>query len=576
VKAGRLDGRNPSSASGFTMRKRIGEILMQERAISRDELEDALKIQKKSPLKLGQILVKKGLVDEDVILKALARQFGLKYQNKLAFAFDESFRRVPVNLIHRSRIVPVARKEAAISVAVADPTDLHPMDDVRSCLRDYRVSFVLAPEAEIMRVIHGGFDQAAAAAREVMDGIREDEYSEFSQLSEDTLDMANEAPIIRMVNAILTQGVQERASDIHVEPYEKTLEVRYRIDGMLHKRLTPPRVIHAGLVSRIKIMANLNIAENRMPQDGRIKIKLAGNEVDIRVSTIPTRHGERVVMRLLNKSDTRYSLATLGFISQMHEQIVRIINEPNGIFLVTGPTGSGKSTTIYGVLTELNQEERNILTAEDPVEYEIEGIGQMQMQEKIGLTFATALRAMLRQDPDVIMVGEIRDQETARIAIQASLTGHMVLSTLHTNDSPSAVTRLVDMGIEPYLITSTVRGVLAQRLVRVICKHCKTAYKPTREELHDIGLKESDLVGGKLYRGAGCPECVNTGYRGRAGIYSLMLMDNEVQRSVLRGDDAEKIGAAAREKQRMVTLQDYGRIRVVEGMTTVEEVLRVT
>lgn len=558
------------------MKKRLGDLLVDEGAISRDELDEALKIQSRSPLKLGQILVKKGILDEEQLMQLLARQFGYKFQNKLNFTFDESFRRIPVNLIHRSRIVPFARKDHVVQVAISDPTDVHPMDDVRSALRDLRVSFVLAPETEITRVIHGGFDQAAAAARDVIEGIKEEEYAEFSQLSEDTLDMANEAPIIRMVNAVLTQGVQDRASDIHIEPYEKHLDVRYRIDGIMHRRLQPPKLIHAGLVSRIKIMANLNIAENRMPQDGRIKIKLAGNDVDIRVSTIPTRHGERVVMRLLNKSDVRYSMDTMGFTAELKEQIRSIIVEPNGIFLVTGPTGSGKSTTLYAALTELNQEERNILTAEDPVEYEIDGVGQMQMQEKIGLNFATALRAMLRQDPDVIMVGEVRDEETARIAIQAALTGHMVLSTLHTNDAPSAVTRLVDMGIEPYLITSTVRAVLAQRLVRVICNHCKTPYKPSAEELADLGIRPGELQDGRLFRGAGCAECVHTGYRGRAGIYSLMRMDGEVQKSVLRGDDADRIFEAARSKQRMLTLQDYGKLKAIEGVTTVEEVLRVT
>ena len=560
------------------MRKQLGELLLEEGIISRDELQEALKIQKKSSLKLGQILIKKGLVEEEQITKVLARQFGFKFQPKLTFKFDDSFTRIPVNLIHRSRLVPVSRQGKTVVVAVADPTDLHPMDDLRASLKDLRVKFVLTPESEVMRVIHGSFDQAAAAAREVMDGMHEEEYSEFADLSEDTMDMANEAPIIRMVNAILTQGTQERASDIHIEPYDKSVEVRYRIDGILHKRLSPPKMIHAGLVSRIKIMANLNIAENRLPQDGRIQIKVAGNEVDIRVSTIPTRYGERVVMRLLNKSNVRYSMETMGFTPELEKDLRKVIAEPDGIFLVTGPTGSGKSTTLYAVLSELNQEERNILTAEDPVEYEIEGIGQMQMQEKIGLTFATALRAMLRQDPDVIMVGEVRDQETARIAIQSALTGHLVLSTLHTNDCPSAVTRLMDMGIEPYLITSTVQAVLAQRLVRVICPKCKTGFKPTPAELNDIGLKVTQLKNGKLFRGTGCEHCAGTGYRGRAGIYSFMDMDTEVQRAVLRGDDADRIGQVARNDSphKMLTLLEYGRIKVIDGITTIEEVLRVT
>ncbi|MCB1314787.1 MAG: Flp pilus assembly complex ATPase component TadA, partial [Leptospiraceae bacterium] len=342
------------------MKKQLGELLLEEGVITREELQEVLKIQKKSPLKMGQILIKKGLVDEEQILETLARQYGYNYESRLNFKYDDTFGRIPVNLIHRSRLVPIERKGQTVRVAIADPANLHPMDDMRLCLKDFRVEFILAPETEIMRVIHGSFDQAAAAAREVMDGMGEDEYSEFADISEDTLDMANEAPIIRMVNAILTQGVQERASDIHVEPFEKHLDVRYRIDGILHRRLTPPKMIHPGLVSRIKIMANLNIAENRLPQDGRIKIKLSGKEVDIRVSTIPTQYGERVVMRLLNKSDVRFSMDTMGFLPRMKSDLETVILEPNGIVLVTGPTGSGKSTTLYAVLSQLNTEGRNI------------------------------------------------------------------------------------------------------------------------------------------------------------------------------------------------------------------------
>lgn len=560
------------------MKQQIGELLLEEGMISREELQEALKIQKKTSLKMGQILVKKGVVDESQILKTLADQYDFPFKATLKFTYDDIFSTIPTNLIHRSRIVPLKKNGRNIEIAISDPSDLHPMDDIRSCLKDFRVNFVLAPEAEIMRIIHGSFDQATQAAREVMEGMDQDEYSEFDSLSEDTLDMANEAPIIRMVNAILTQGVQERASDIHIEPYEKHLDVRFRIDGILHKRLTPPRMIHAGLVSRVKIMANMNIAENRLPQDGRIKIKLSGKEVDIRVSTIPTQYGERVVMRLLNKSDVRFDLETLAFLPRIEKRLRTVIKEPNGIFLVTGPTGSGKSTSLYAILTELNDEDTNILTAEDPVEYELDGIGQMQMQEKINLTFANALRAFLRQDPDIIMVGEIRDEETARIAIQAALTGHLVLSTLHTNDAPSAVTRLLDMGIEPYLITSTVQGILAQRLVRTICKKCIKPYKPSAQELTEIGIKASDLKGGKLYKGEGCDNCVGSGYQGRSGIYSFMEMDSAVQRAVLRGDDSDKINEVATSSKKfpMMSLLEYGRQKVIDGITTIEEILRVT
>ena len=557
------------------MRKPFGEILLEEGVINREELDEVLKIKEKSPLRIGQIIQKKGMAEEADVLKALANQYGYKFENKLNYQSDPIFNKIPRELIERNRLIPIAKKGKTVTVAVANPSEIHPMDDIRQYLKGYRVNFVMSSDTEIMRIIHANFQQASATAEEVMEGLDGDEYADLASLSEDTMDLANEAPIIRMVNAILSQGVQERASDIHIEPYEKTLEIRYRIDGILHPRLSPPRMIHAGVVSRIKIMANMNIAENRLPQDGRIKIKLSGKEVDIRVSTIPTRYGERVVMRLLNKTDVKFSLQTLGFYKDVETNIRNVISEPNGIILVTGPTGSGKSTTLYAVLSELNQTERNIMTAEDPVEYEIAGVSQTQVQEKIGLSFAHCLRTMLRQDPDIIMVGEIRDQDTARIAIQAALTGHLVLSTLHTNDAPSAVTRLIDMGIEPYLITSTVRAVIAQRLVRVICPHCKTTYKPPAGELKDLGITASQLKKGVLYKGAGCDQCVGTGYQGRNGLYEFMEVDNLVQRAILQGKDSEQIREVA-DSQGMITLLEYGRRKVIDGLTTPEEVLRVS
>lgn len=553
--------------------KPFGEVLVSEGVISRDELQDILKIKEKSPLRIGQILQKKGLADEKDIMSALARQYGFRYESSVNYKHDPLFESVPLELLEKGRMVPVEKKGKTVTVAIANPDDLHPLDDLRNRLKGYRLQVLLTSETEIIRIIHSHFQKMNATAEEVMEGLDGDEYPDLDNLSEDTLDLANEAPIIRMVNAVLSQGVQERASDIHIEPYEKSLDVRYRIDGILHKRLSPPKMIHAGIVSRIKIMANMNIAENRLPQDGRIKIKLSGKEVDIRVSTIPTRYGERVVMRLLNKTDVRFSLKTLGLYPEMDKRIRKMIKEPNGIVLVTGPTGSGKSTTLYAVLTELNESERNIMTAEDPVEYEIAGVSQTQVQEKIGLTFANCLRTMLRQDPDIIMVGEIRDQETARIAIQAALTGHLVLSTLHTNDAPSAVTRLVDMGIEPYLITSTVRAVIAQRLVRVICPDCKKAYKPTAEEIADLNIKKTGKM--TFYRGTGCPSCVETGYQGRSGLYEYMEVGNAVQRGILQGKDSEEIRRIALASG-MISLIDFGARKVLDGITTSEEVLRVS
>jgi general secretion pathway protein E len=554
------------------MKKQLGELLLDEGLIDQEGLTEVLKIKEKSPLKLGQILQRKGLVSENDILKILAKQYGYEFYPKLEFRSHPVFQKIPQTIIEKFKIAPFDYKESKrmIYVAISDPEKVHVQDDIRNILKDYRVYFVLAPEAEIVRIFHTYFQKVSAD--EVVEGMQ-DEYSEFSQL-EDTLDLANEAPIIRMVNAILTQAIQERASDIHIEPYEKNFVVRFRIDGILHKRLTPPKVAHAGVVSRIKIMANMNIAENRLPQDGRIKIKLSGKDIDIRVSTLPTRHGEKIVMRLLNKSDIEFNLYNLGIYEDILTQIKKVISQTNGIILVTGPTGSGKSTTLYSILKELNKESVNIMTAEDPIEYELEGVAQTQVHDKIGLTFANILRTMLRQDPDIIMVGEIRDQETARIAIQAALTGHLVLSTLHTNDAPSAVTRLVDMGIDPYLITSSVRAVIAQRLVRVICDNCKESYIPSIDVLEDLKIDPAQFRNKRFYRGAGCEKCVQTGYRGRTGIYEFMLMTPAIQKGVLRELDSESLKEIAL-KEGLVTLFEYGKRKIIDGITTPEEVLRV-
>jgi len=555
------------------MKKPLGELLLDEGVISREDLNEVLKLKEKSPLRIGQILQKKGVADENDILGVLARQYGLSFEKKLHFKNDATFERIPANLIEKYRMVPFEKKGKLIRIALSDPEQVHYQDDLRRHLKGFRVEFVVSTETEINKIFHGHFQRAGEAARDVIEGLAGEEYGDLN-LSDDNADLANDAPIIRMVNAVLTQAVQERASDIHIEPYEKTTVVRYRIDGMLHKRLSPPKAVHAGLISRIKIESNLNIAENRLPQDGRFRKRIAGKEVDIRVSTIPSRHGERVVMRLLNKSDQRFDLDGLGLYPDLLVRIRKVMAQTNGILLVTGPTGSGKSTTLYGMLTELNQESRNIMTAEDPVEYEVAGISQTQVNEKIGLTFASSLRTMLRQDPDIIMVGEIRDAETARIAIQAALTGHLVLSTLHTNDAPSAVTRLADMGIEPYLITSTVRGVIAQRLARRICPHCKTTYTPDMAQILEAGLKPAEAKGKKFARGKGCEHCSNTGFLGRLGIYEYMDMTPSVQRGVLQGKDSESLKEIAA-TEGLITLLDYGRRKILDGETTPEEVLRV-
>ncbi|NBU98230.1 MAG: type II secretion system protein GspE [Spirochaetia bacterium] len=558
------------------MRKTLGEILVEDGIITEKELSESLKTQTKSHLPLGQIIQKKGIAGEIDILRALSKLHGMEFYEKLEFTnFDDIFKNIPLKLIQKSKIVPFNYADEIVYIAITDPTDLHPMDDIKIFLKGFKVKFFLSPETEIDRIIHGHFDRTTADTKEMMDEMVEGELGDLAEnFNDDALDLSNEAPIIKMVNVILSQAVTERASDIHIEPYEKSVIVRYRVDGILHKVLSPPKSYQAGIISRIKIMSNLNIAENRLPQDGRIKLKLAGKDIDIRVSTIPCQYGERVVMRILNKTDQKYSLNTMGLLPHILDKFRKIIYYPHGIILVTGPTGSGKSTTLYSALSELNTPERNIITCEDPVEYQFDGISQMQMQEKIGLTFATGLRAILRQDPDVVMVGEIRDEETARIAIQASLTGHLVFSTLHTNDAASAVTRLVDMGIEPYLITSTVLGFMAQRLVRVICKNCKKPFTPTDLELEPLNISRNELINGTLMRGEGCNLCMGTGYKGRMGIYELLVMNNQIKSVVLQGSDSTKINDVALSTG-MEPLRQYGKMKVIQGFTTQDEVLRV-
>ncbi|MEM7181826.1 MAG: type II secretion system ATPase GspE [Spirochaetota bacterium] len=552
----------------------LGDILVDDGIISQKEYQESVKVLEKSNLSLSQIIQKKGYAGEVDIIKSLARLHSMDFHEKLEFHNEEEiYNRIPFKLIQKSKMVPFHKENNTIFVAINEPTDLHPQDDIRFCLKEYKVKFVLSPETEITRIIHAHFDKTTSDAKEMMDEMVDGGLDDLD-LDNDSLDMSNDAPIIKMVNVILSQGVSERASDIHIEAYEKTVTVRYRVDGILHKVLSPPKSYHAGIVSRIKIMSNLNIAENRLPQDGRIKLKLAGKDIDIRVSTIPCQYGERVVMRLLNKTDQKYSLDMMGFTQHLMDPYRKLIYQPHGIILVTGPTGSGKSTTLYSSLTELNTPERNIITCEDPVEYQIDGISQMQMQEKIGMTFATGLRAILRQDPDVVMVGEIRDEETARIAIQASLTGHLVFSTLHTNDAASAATRLIDMGIEQYLITSTVLGFIAQRLVRRICTDCRTSYEPDDKELESLGLRREDLQDGKLFKGAGCSKCMGTGYKGRIGIYELLVMNSEIKKAILRGADASELNDIAIATG-MENLRRYGLGKVIEGVTTPDEILRV-
>jgi len=559
--------------------KQIGKILVERNRITAEQLQEALLVQQSSGTRLGQILVKKGYTTEGHVLEAFAEQYGFTYKEILDFRDQDSIlKNVPAGFLKSNRIVPFDSTGNRISVAISDISRIQPVDDLMRLFSKRKPVIFVTAETEIYRIINTHFENIQAETTdEIIENLEESDFEILSKTSGETadiLDTANDAPIIKLVNTIIKQAVHERASDIHFEVYEKDLVVRFRIDGVLYRMFTPPKKFQDSIISRIKIMANLNIAENRLPQDGRIQVKVGGKEIDIRVSIFPTYYGERIVLRLLNKSDMSFDLANIGFSKKNLETFSSLIEMTHGILLVTGPTGSGKSTTLYSVLTKLNREDVNILTVEDPIEYQLYGISQMQTKPKIGLTFAAGLRSILRQDPDIVMIGEIRDLETAEIAVQSALTGHKVFSTLHTNDAASGVTRLVDMGIEPYLISSAVNAFLAQRLARKICPECIETYKPDARELARAGLTKNMLKKGNLYRGKGCPACLNTGYSGRVGIFELLAVSDSIKRLVMTGADATTIKEQAL-KEGMVTLLQDGINKVIDGVTTLDEVLRV-
>ncbi len=561
--------------------KPLGSILVEKQFLTREELQELLALQKNSNLRLGQLAVKKGYVaSEDIILDALSEQFGIPYQGHLDFEDHQNvFGKIPVYFLKKNRITPFRVSGKVIFVAMADPLNLYPFDDLKILFPNYDFEFVLTSDTEIQRVINSHFDLLKSEATgEVIEGLEDSDLEILSSPvfeTEDILDMANEAPIIKLVNMIITQAVNDRASDIHLEPYEKELLVRFRIDGILYQMFTPPKKFQGAITSRIKIMANLNIAENRLPQDGRIQIKIGGKDIDIRVSVFPTYYGERIVLRLLNKTDMKFDLHSLGFSKDTLNGFEHLIKKTYGIILVTGPTGSGKSTTLYSVLNTLMTPDINILTVEDPIEYQLDGVGQMQVKPKIDLTFANGLRSILRQDPDIIMIGEIRDLETAEIAVQSALTGHRVFSTLHTNDAASGITRLIDMGVEPFLITSSVNAFLAQRLVRKLCSHCRESYKPTNKMMAELGISAARAKSARLFRAVGCDKCLNTGYTGRTGIYEFLPVSNDIRKMIMAHAEAYQIKEQA-VKEGMLTLFQDGMAKALEGITTVEEVLRVS
>ena len=542
---------------------RLGEILIERKLLAGDDLERALEMQKERGEKLGKVLVDLGFVAARDVLAALSEQLSIPLVSiQEPPASSPETEALSPRFLRQSRCLPLAIYDHSVRLAMADPLDFETISAVKTCT-GLRVEPVLAPEQEIVDAIDRYYGESAhkAEAETDFDG------ASMSEDLEHLRDMASEAPVIRLVNAMIAQAVEKRASDIHIEPFDKEFRIRFRIDGLLYNQDPPPREMKAAIISRVKLMAKLNIAERRLPQDGRIKIKTIGREVDLRVSTLPTLYGESVVMRLLDRSaGDFYDLYSLGFDEHILHRMEHFTSMPHGIFLVTGPTGSGKSTTLYSALKRINQTDKKIITIEDPVEYQMDGINQIHVNPQIGLTFASGLRHIVRQDPDVIMVGEIRDRETADIAIRAALTGHFVYSTLHTNDAPSAITRLTDMGVENYLITSSLVAVLAQRLVRVICPRCKVS----------AGIRMTpfgDQI--ETFKGAGCGPCFGSGYVGRVGIFELMEMNDEIRGLIMKNADAVNITQAAL-RSGMRNLREDGWLKVQSGVTTADEVIRVT
>lgn len=557
--------------------KKLGEILQEITRISPETVRDALQAGGGKE-RIGELLIKSKEIDEVDVLRALGVQYEIEVVQHLPAEIGTEFTGlIGIGFLKKNRMVPVITPEDSY-IAINDPALFQPLDDLRRMLDMTDVRPVLCPSQAIVSAINYAYDMTQDTAEEVMQDIGdEDPERLFSEIEEvgDLLDDTSDSPVIRLVNFMFSQAVRDGASDIHIEPYQNSLKIRQRLDGILYDMFSPPKHVQSTLISRVKIMAKLDIAEKRLPQDGRIELKVGNKEIDVRVSTLPTAFGERVVLRLLDKSSVLISLHELGMPKDRLKVFSKEIRASNGIVLVTGPTGSGKTTTLYAALTSINNTDINIITVEDPIEYRISGIGQVQVNPRINLTFASGLRSIVRQDPDVILVGEIRDTETAEIAIQSALTGHLVFSTLHTNDSASAITRLRDMGIEPFLIASSINAILAQRLVRLLCENCKQAYIPDAQELQKIGLDPKKYGGIQLFRTTGCAKCHHTGYKGRAGIYELLVMSRPLKSLVMQTADANAIKQYAIQKGGMISLRHDGVMKVMEGKTTIEEVYRV-
>jgi len=553
--------------------KGLGETLVEAGVITPETLTLGLARAAQSQEQIGQALIAMGAASEEDVLRALAAQRGVPFLTAEEVPFTPPvLKNLSPKYLRQYEVCPVAIEGSTLTVAVADPTNPLVVDELRQTL-GLQVRLCVAPKEAILACIERTYG-ASTALQKIVEGMGPVEDGDREEDITQLRDMAFEAPVVRLVNLLIEEAVNAEASDIHIEPSEETLRVRYRIDGLLYDLEAPPRRLQAAVTSRIKLMAELNIAERRLPQDGRIRMTLNSRRVDIRVSSVPTIHGESIVMRLLDRSSVFMPFDKLGFSPAIANTFDRLINQPNKIVLVTGPTGSGKTTTLYAALDKINAPEKKIITIEDPVEYQLKGVNQIAVRPKIGLTFAGGLRHIVRQDPDVIMVGEIRDLETAEVAVHAALTGHLVFSTLHTNDAPGAITRLQDMGVEPYLIASVLSGVLAQRLVRRICQNCRALDLPDPGDLLAIGVG-SDAIGEELFRGEGCEACRKTGYKGRVGIYELFIITEEIRSLILRRASTGEIRRQATE-QGMLTLREDAWAKARAGLTTVEEILRVT
>jgi len=547
----------------------MGQILVESGLITELQLQHALEQQKQTGERLGRVILAMGLASQDDIAAAVARQLGVDFVNLSDIILDEAILlRVPEHLARRHHVIPISVENGAMVLGMEDPLDIVAADDLGKLTGLEIKPAVITPDA-----FQRALSQYPVALDAAIAEIKPMEALDEETAAERLKAVAEEAPVVRLANMMILQAIRQAASDIHFEPQEYRVRVRYRIDGTLYSVMTPPKHIQGALISRLKIMSNMNIAERRLPQDGRIELKVDNREIDLRVSTIPTVWGEKVVMRILDKSGAFVGIEKLGLLPEDHQRFERIISKPYGIILLTGPTGSGKTTSLYAILNRLNRVDVNITTIEDPVEYQLPGIAQVQINPKAGLTFANGLRSFLRQDPDIIMVGEIRDEETARIAIHAALTGHLVLSTLHTNDAAGAVTRLVDMGIEPFLVSSSVSGVIAQRLVRILCQRCKQPYTPTEEVLRRIGL-DLFVAPPTLYKAVGCEFCNDIGYKGRLGIFEIMPVDEAIKTLVVKHATSSQIKDVAMAAG-MRMLQQDGLAKVLNGTTSLEEVLRV-